>query len=119
MIPFQFNIDILDELEKALPSYKLITPAFVVNELEGLKKSAKGKDRVLAGLALKLTTMDNIEIKDIHRKEGEPADDALLRVSKILATNDLELRRRARKKGIKVVYLRQKRYVEVDGYLDY
>lgn len=23
MVPFQFNVDIIDELEKALPSYKL------------------------------------------------------------------------------------------------
>ncbi len=37
MVPFQFNVDIIDELEKALPSYKLTTPIFVINELKGNK----------------------------------------------------------------------------------
>ena len=32
MVPFQFNVDIITELEKVLPSYKLTTPSFVINE---------------------------------------------------------------------------------------
>ena len=34
MVPFQFNVDVIDELEKLLPSYKLTTPQFVINESE-------------------------------------------------------------------------------------
>ena len=92
MVPFQFNVDIIDELEKALPSYKLTTPIFVINELKGLKRNNKGKIRLNADLALKL-----------------------LRVSEVLATNDIELKKRARKKGITVAYLRQKKYIAIDG----
>ena len=65
MVPFQFNVDIIDELEKALPSYKLTTPIFVINELKGLKRNNKGKIRLNADLALKLANSSNIEIKDI------------------------------------------------------
>ena len=115
MVPFQFNVDIITELEKILPSYKLTTPSFVINELKGLKNNNKGKTRLNANLALKLANSSKIEIKDISLLENETVDDALLRVSEVLATNDIELKNRAKEKGITVAYLRQKRYIAVDG----
>ncbi len=115
MVPFQFNVDIIAELEKTLPSYKLTTPSFVINELKGLKNNNKGKIRLNANLALKLANSSKIEIKDISLLENETVDDALLRVSEVLATNDAELKNRAKDKGITVAYLRQKRYIAVDG----
>ena len=115
MVPFQFNVDIIDELEKVLPSYKLTTPIFVINELKGLKRNNQGKIRLNADLALKLANSSNIEIKYISLENNETVDDALLRVSEVLATNDIELKKRARKKGITVAYLRQKKYIAIDG----
>ena len=115
MVPFQFNVDIITELEKILPSYKLTTPSFVINESKGLKKNNKGKIRLNANLALKLANSSKIEIKDISLLENETVDDALLRVSEVLATNDIELKNRAKDKGITVAYLRQKRYIAVEG----
>ena len=115
MVPFQFNVDIITELEKVLPSYKLTTPSFVINELKGLKRNNKGKTRLNANLALKLANSSKIEIKDISLLENETVDDALLRVSEVLATNDIELKKRAKAKGITIVYLRQKNYITVDG----
>ncbi|WP_407423329.1 PIN domain-containing protein [Methanobrevibacter sp.] len=115
MVPFQFNVDIITELENKLPSYKLITPNFVINELKGLKRNNKGKVRLNANLALKLANSSKVEIKDISLLENETVDDALLRVSEVLATNDIELKNRAKDKGITVVYLRQKKYIAVEG----
>ena len=115
MVPFQFNVDIITELEKVLPSYKLTTPNFVINELKGLKRNNKGKIRLNANLALKLANSSKVEIKDISLLENETVDDALLRVSEVLATNDIELKKRAKAKGITIVYLRQKNYITVDG----
>ncbi len=115
MVPFQFNVDVITELEKLLPSYKLTTPSFVINELKGLKKNNKGKTRLNANLALKLANSSKIEIKDISLLENETVDDALLRVSEVLATNDIELKNRAKDKGITVAYLRQKKYIAVEG----
>ena len=115
MVPFQFNVDIITELEKLLPSYKLTTPSFVINELKGLKRNNKGKTRLNANLALKLANSSKIEIKDISLLENETVDDALLRVSEVLATNDIELKNRAKSKGITIVYLRQKKYIAVEG----
>ena len=115
MVPFQFNVDIITELEKLLPSYKLTTPSFVINELKGLKNNNKGKIRLNANLALKLANSSKVEIKDISLLENETVDDALLRVSEVLATNDIELKKRAKDKGITVAYLRQKKYIAVEG----
>ena len=115
MVSFQFNVDIITELEKVLPSYKLTTPSFVINELKGLKRNNKGKIRLNANLALKLANSSKVEIKDISLLENETVDDALLRVSEVLATNDIELKKRAKAKGITIVYLRQKNYITVDG----
>ena len=115
MVPFQFNVDIITELEKILPSYKLTTPSFVINELKGLKNNNKGKIRLNANLALKLAKSSKVEIKDISLLENETVDDALLRVSEVLATNDIELKNRAKDKGITVAYLRQKKYIAVEG----
>ena len=115
MIPFQFNVDIINELEKSLPSYKLTTPIFVINELKGLTKNTKGKTRLNANLALKLANSSKVEIKDISLMENETVDDALLRVSEVLATNDIELKKRAKDNGITVVYLRQKKYIVIEG----
>ena len=115
MVPFQFNVDVITELENTLPSYKLTTPSFVINELKGLKRNNKGKIRLNANLALKLAKSSKVEIKDISLLENETVDDALLRVSEVLATNDIELKNRAKDKGITVVYLRQKKYIAVDG----
>ena len=115
MVPFQFNVDIITELENLLPSYKLTTPSFVINELKGLKRNNKGKTRLNANLALKLANSSKVEIKDISLLENETVDDALLRVSEVLATNDIELKNRAKDKGITVAYLRQKKYIAVEG----
>ena len=117
MIPFQFNIDILEEFKRILPNYKLVTTKFVLNELIGLKNNSKGKVRLAAGLGLKIAQSDEIEVRDIPLYDGESVDDALIRISKVLATNDANLRKKAKKKGIPLVILRQRKYLAVEGYL--
>ena len=63
MVPFQFNVDIITELEKLLPSYKLTTPSFVINELKGLKRNKNTKIRLNANLALKLANSSKVEVE--------------------------------------------------------
>lgn len=118
MASFKFNLDIIDMFEKTFPSYTLVTSNFIIDELFGLKKHSKGKNKLYASLSLKITKSKYIKIKSFERLNNESADDALLRVSNILATNDAELRKRAREKNITVIYLRQGKYLAVDGYLN-
>jgi hypothetical protein len=117
MIPAQFHVDILTELGHIIPNYKLIVPSFVIDELENIKKRSKGKARIEASIALKIAESPEINIMNINLKKRERVDDALLRISKVLCTNDIGLKRRAKERGITVIYLRQKNYLAVDGYL--
>jgi len=117
LIPFQFNVDIIEEFKRILPNYKLVTTDFVINELKGLKKNKKIKIRLAAGLGLKIAQSDEIEIRNIPLNDNESVDDALVRISDVLATNDGVLKNKAKNKGIALVYLRQKKYLAIDGYL--
>ncbi|AEG18769.1 type II toxin-antitoxin system VapC family toxin [Methanobacterium paludis] len=122
MIPAQFHVDIVGELERILPSYSLVVPSFVVRELNYVKNRSKGKNKVAASIALKIAKTHPIKVVELELEKGEFVDDALLRISnapkKVLCTNDRELRSRARKNNINVVYLRQRRYLAVDGHLN-
>lgn len=117
MIPAQFHVDILAQLEHILPSYELRVPSFVVDELKNIKRSSKGRDRIAASIALKIAESPPVNIISVDLGDDERVDDALLRISKVLCTNDRKLRRRARNKGITVVYLRQRKYLAIDGHL--
>jgi len=116
MIPAQFHVDILAEFERILPNYAFVVPSFVIHELENIKKRSKGKARIAASVALKLIESSDIQVVAADLKDRERVDDALLRISKVLCTNDRELQKRARNKGITVVYLRQKKYLAIEGY---
>jgi len=117
MIPVQFHVDILAQLEHILPSYELAVPSFVVDELKNIKRSSKGRDRIAASIALKIAESPPVNLISVDLDDDEMVDDALLRISKVLCTNDRKLRRRARNKGIPVVYLRQRKYLAIDGHL--
>jgi len=118
MMTTQFPLDMVKELERVLPSYELCVPSIVISELEKIKKKVRGKNKASASIALKIASSPPFKVKRMHLYERESVDDALLRVSKVLCTNDRDLRIRAREKGITVVYLRQRRYLAVDGYLN-
>lgn len=115
LLPFQFNVDILEEFRIRLPNHKLVTTQFVIKELKGLKNNKNSKTRLAASLGLKIAQSSEIEIRDIPLNQGELVDDALIRVADILATNDIELRKKAKKNNLTIVYLRQKRYLAIDG----
>ena len=116
MAVFQFKIDVIDELKKVVPSCKLTTPKFVISELEGLKTNKNQNIRKQATMALRIAKSDDVEIMDVSTLKGESVDDALLRISKskILATNDGLLKKRAKEASIRVAYIRQKRYIAID-----
>jgi hypothetical protein len=118
MMAAQFPLDLVEELERTLPSYHLYVPSPVLFELEKIKKRSKGKNKISAAIALKIAKSPPFKLKEVKLFRGEMVDDALLRISRVLCTNDKELRTRARERGINVVYLRQRRYLAVDGHIE-
>jgi hypothetical protein len=117
MMAAQFNLDVAGQLHELIPHYKYTVPTFIIKELENIRERSRGKTRTAASTALKIAGLKPLTIKEIPLLEGERVDDALLRISRVLCTNDRELRRRARQLEIPVIYLRQRKYLAVDGYL--
>ncbi len=115
----QLGVDVVEELNILLPSnYDLIVPSVVINELTKLKKKVKGRDKIASSVALKIASNNPFKIVEIEKTDH--VDNLLLNYctnDDILCTNDKILRQRARKRGITVVYLRQHRFLEVDGYI--
>lgn len=116
---FQLDVNIVMELQNLLPSYyDLIVPSVVIDELTTLKKKSKGKNKLAASIAYTIANKEPFNIVNI--KKTDHVDNLLLKFcndTDVLCTNDKILRKRARKRNITVVYLRQHRYLEVDGYI--
>jgi len=111
MMPEQFGIDIFGELER-LGYFEFLVPSPVIDELNWIATSASsGRDKRSARVALGLAAMCR-EIKE----PGE-ADLVLerlaLRTGAAVLTSDKELKKRLISSGVTVIYLRQRRYLEI------
>jgi rRNA-processing protein FCF1 len=117
MIPFQFNLDVFQEIEYLLQKkVDFIVPSAVKNELTGI--SARGGEGAAeASLALQLAS--RCRVVEVTLDENETVDDAIVKSSQklgaVVATTDIELKKRLRAINIPVVYLRDKSKLEVDG----
>lgn len=111
MIPVQFGVDIFEEL-KRLGLYEFFVPEAVLKELEMLVKRAKGSDKRAAKVALSMAG------RCVLLDGTGPADDVILRLAEdtgaAVLTNDIELKRRLKAKGISVLSLRQKNRLDFD-----
>ncbi|MDI6654296.1 MAG: hypothetical protein QME59_00200 [Candidatus Hydrothermarchaeota archaeon] len=108
LLPFQFRIDIFAELDKLLDvRYEVYVTKGVIEELKKIK-SRHGKGAL--SVANKLRVIET---------EGS-VDEALLKLASkevIIATNDKFLKEKIEKKGAPVIYLRQRKYLAIDGYI--
>jgi hypothetical protein len=117
MIPFQFNLDIFQEIEYLLQKkVDFVVPSAVKTELTGIS-SRGGEGAAEASLALQLAS--RCRVVEVTLDPGETVDDAILKASKklgaVVATTDIELKKRLRDINVPVVYLRDKSKLEVDG----
>lgn len=112
LIPIQFKVDIFSEIDKiCLFKYKLYIIDRTIDELNNIIEKQKGKHKFAAKIALQLIKKKGIS--KIKTKEGR-VDDLILELldkDTILATQDALLRKKAVKKGGKVIVLRAKKYL--------
>ncbi len=112
LIPIQFKVDIFTEIDKiCLFNYKLYIVDKTIDELKKIIGKQKGKHKLAAKIALQLVKKKNIA--KIKTKEGH-VDDLILDIldkDTFLATQDGILRKKAVKKGVKVIVLRAKKYL--------
>lgn len=101
----------LEEITDLIGSHKLVTLSSVEKELTRISKRIS-RAGMHAKLALKLVEDDNIKIL---KSEGRP-DDAVLELATeetIIATNDVELRKRLKILGRKTIYLKSKKHLAI------
>ena len=116
-IPAQFKVDIFEELSNLLNrSFEPILLSSTEQELKGLAMSSP-KIQKQAVLALSLA--EKCRLVSVEKGSDESYDDVIFRVAAEwkcpVGTNDKELRKRLRKVGVPVIFLRQKRVLDVDG----
>jgi len=119
-VPSQFQVDVFEELAKLLNQRfepVLLSPTY--NELLKMAEKGSPSRRKQASLALKLA--ENCRVIDVEKIWEETNDDVILRIASEwkspVATNDRELRRRLRDRGIPVIFLRGKSRLELEGAL--
>ena len=115
MMLFEFSIDLEGELTRLVGRYHIIVPTPVVRELEFLSKHGKSKKSFFAKSSLKLIEKYDTEDIDVE------ADNAVFCLAKklngIVATNDRGLRERLKAASLQVIYLRGKKQLSMDWYL--
>ena len=130
LLPFQFKIDYLYEIRNKIEgNLKFVIFQQIFDELESKRrrerKTTKFKRLLDSGMLYleKKKTEYDIEIYKAKKESHETTDTFLLKKANefqnetqrvFLATNDSDLRRRARKIGLNIIFLRQKRFLSVE-----
>ncbi len=112
LVPFQFGVDVFEEIERILPGAEVCVPRKVVEELERLEARG-GKTGKMARLALKLLRMRGVKVIDVEAGGTDTTLVLLAEKGYIVATNDRELKRRVWKVGGKVLALRERSHLEL------
>ncbi|NJD99012.1 nucleotide-binding protein [Thermococcus sp. CX2] len=122
LVPGQFGVDIISELNRVLDvKFRIVIPNVVLQELDVIERKSRGKDLMAIRMAKKLA--ERFETVDIGRFGERPIDDqifdfALNNERVVVCTNDKGLKKRLRARGIPVVYLRSKKILELEGMLE-
>lgn len=108
LIPHQFRIDVLREIDKLLEeAHRIVVSEPIMAELRGLA-AQRGKGGVAARVALEGIKKKGIEVMPSEIRNGDEwiVDYAGKNPGTIVCTNDIELRRRLRKSGARVIVMR-------------
>lgn len=114
LIPAQFRVDIFSEIRRICDfTYKILILDKSIQELENIITKGKGKEKQEAKVTLELIKQKNIEILKTERSIY--VDDYIVELAKksnyIIATQDRALIQRLKLYKIKVISLRQKKYL--------
>jgi len=112
LIPMMFNVDIFSEIERiCIFDYEL---SIIDRSLDELK-NIKTKEKRFIKPTLELIKKKGIKI--IKTKDGKNVDEIIIETAKekkaVVATQDALLRKSLKKDKIPVIYMRQKKYLEL------
>ncbi len=130
LLPFQFKIDYFDEIRFNIEGeIRFIIYQQIFDELEAKRKKQQKTAKFIKFLESGLIYLEknkeryNIDILEDIKNENETTDDFLIRMLKDLkkenqniyiATNDSDLRRKAKIIKINSIFMRQKKYISID-----
>ncbi len=119
LLPLSKNIDIFSEIDSLMyEPYRLFIIKESLDELKSIIKTQKGKHKQEAKLALQLIKKKGISIfkqKHLNMPDNSKnliVDDIILECAgpdTIVATQDKELKKKLIKKGINIIYLKNKK----------
>ena len=118
-VPAQFGVDVFSEAERVLERrLEFVLLDSVLEEIKSKLAHASRTEARIFRVALDLVGRCTIVSVDETAKTN-PVDDQLLdytrSVEGVLATNDRELREKAKSQGIPVLLLRGKKHLELEG----
>jgi rRNA-processing protein FCF1 len=130
LLPFQFKIDYLNEIRMKLEgNLKFIIYKQILDELEAKRKRESKSTKFIRLLDSGLSYLENKKreyeisfLEDIKNK-SETTDEFLLKkslelkvqgYSTFLATNDSELRKKARIAYVNTIFLRQRKFLSIE-----
>ncbi len=121
LIPGQFGVDIIGELERVLDvRFRVAVPDVVLQELEVIERKSSGKDLIAIRMAKKLA--ERFKQIEVGRFGHKPTDELIYEFAVrnprvVVCTNDKALKKKLRARGVPVVYLRSKKILELEGML--
>jgi rRNA-processing protein FCF1 len=117
-IPSQFNLDIFEEMARVLNrSFEPVMTLPTYRELQKIAERSPPKLQRQTVLALKLAS--KCRMINVEKDRSESHDNLIVRLALemkcCVATNDRDLKKKLRKLGLAVIYLRQKSHLAVEG----
>lgn len=114
LVPGQFKVDVFDEIISLVKGEIEYTITHSIKrELEKISRN-KIKDSPAAKIALSLIEKNNV--KTVKGK-GNNTDEEIVNLANensMVATNDKALQKKLKEKGIKIIYLRSKKKLEIE-----
>lgn len=108
----RFRINFFEETKRMLGKVEFVVPEQVVQELGKIKEKG-GKFKKEVRVAEELLEKNRVKVEKIDAKN---ADEALKKLAQqfIISTNDKELISFVKKQGGKVLYLKQRKFLELN-----
>ncbi len=115
MLPGTVKLDIFSEIERILPEkHEICIMDKTLAELENIKKTQSGADKRAAQLAFGLIKAKGLKI--LASPQDRNVDQLILDTAgreDLVATNDAALKQKLKEKGVPLIILRQKKYLEL------
>jgi len=109
----QFKVDVFEQISRELGKSQFFVIEPVQKELLRLSKQGK-KLGLQAAIADRLIKLNHAKILKVSEKNADTALEELGKKGYFIATNDKELRKKIKQKNGRIIFIKQKKLIEVD-----